>query len=111
MKLNDLTVKLGFESATSAGADREITGVYCCDLLSFAMGRAPKDSAWVTVMGNVNVVAVASLADVSCVVVADGASLDEQAAQKATEQGIAMYKSKLPVFETAKLIDAEISSE
>ena len=38
---------------------REVTGIFCCDLLSIAMGRAPSDSAWVTVMGNVNTIAVA----------------------------------------------------
>ena len=31
------------------------------DLLSLAMARAPADCAWVTVMGNMNTVAVATL--------------------------------------------------
>ena len=39
---------------------REVTGIFCCDLLSVAMGRAPSDSAWVTVMGNVNTIAAVS---------------------------------------------------
>ena len=44
---------------------REIEKVFCCDLLSIAMGRAPTGCAWVTVMANLNTLAVASLADVS----------------------------------------------
>ena len=56
---------------------REVTGIFCCDLLSIAMGRAPSDSAWVTVMGNVNTIAVATLADVACVVLAEGAQPDD----------------------------------
>ncbi len=38
---------------------REISTVFCCDLLSIAMGRAPAGCAWVTVMGNMNTLAVA----------------------------------------------------
>ena len=54
---------LHFEILTGGGAlDRPIQSVYSCDLLSFVMGRAPADSAWATVMGNVNAMAVAVLA-------------------------------------------------
>ena len=67
---------LHFEILTGGGAlDRPIQSVYSCDLLSFVMGRAPADSAWATVMGNVNAMAVAVLADVACVVLAEGAAL------------------------------------
>lgn len=81
--------------------DREIACVYSCDLLSFAMGRAPADSAWVTIIGNVNAVAVASLADVACIVLADGVSPDSEAAQRAGQQGIPLLLSPSPIFETA----------
>ena len=57
--------------------ERSISKVFCCDLLSIAMGKAPSDSVWVTVMGNKNTLAVASLADVACIVLAEGVSLDE----------------------------------
>ena len=68
---------LHFEILTGGGAlDRPIQSVYSCDLLSFVMGRAPADSAWATVMGNVNAMAVAVLADVACVVLAEGAALE-----------------------------------
>ena len=29
------------------GAEREIRGIYCCDLLSIVMGRAKADDAWI----------------------------------------------------------------
>ena len=80
---------------------RKISCVYSCDLLSFVMGRAPADSAWVTIIGNVNAVAVASLADVACVVLADGVSPDAEAAQRASQQGIPLLLSPAPIFETA----------
>lgn len=87
----------------NAGEDeeRQVTGVFCCDLLSIAMGRAPADGAWVTVMGNVNTIAVATLADVSCVIMAEGAALDEVARARAKEQGVTVLATEEPVFEAA----------
>lgn len=88
--------------------DRNVTGVFCCDLLSIAMGKAPADSAWVTVMGNVNTIAVATLTDVSCVIMAEGAVLDEVARAKAKEQGVTVLASEEPVFDTALKIYQEL---
>jgi len=88
-----------------ATPDREIASVYCCDLLSVAMGKAPADSAWVTVMGNINAVAVSALADTACIIVADGAPVEERALQKADEQGVILLCCSQPVFEAAKFID------
>jgi len=84
--------------------DREITKPFCCDLLSIAMGRAPEGCVWVTVMGNMNTLAVAALADAACLVMAEGAALDEMALKKAEDQGITVMKTELPVFEAAYLV-------
>lgn len=88
--------------------EREITKPFCCDLLSIAMGRAPEGGAWVTVMGNMNTLAVASLADVACVILAEGAVLDDVAAQKARQQGITVLATEEPVFEAALTIHGMI---
>lgn len=81
--------------------EREITVPFCCDLLSVAMGKAPSGSAWVTVMGNMNTIAVASLADVSCIILAEQAPLDEIACKRANEQGITVLETDLPIFDAA----------
>ena len=67
--------------------DREISKVFCCDLLSIAMGKAPADCVWVTVMGNKNTLAVATLADAACIVLAEGIGMDEGTLEKAAEEG------------------------
>lgn len=79
--------------------EKEIEKPFCCDLLSIAMGRAPRNAAWITVMGNVNTLAVASLADVACIILAEGANLDEGALIKAKEQNITVFTSEDPIFE------------
>lgn len=83
------------------GLDREITKLFCCDLLSIAMSRAPAGCAWVTVMGNMNTLAVAALTDAACVILAEGALLDEAAAKKAAVQEITVLKTEEPIFEAA----------
>ena len=88
--------------------DREVTKVFCCDLLSIAMGKAPADGAWVTVMGNVNTIAVATLADVSCVIMAEEVSLDEVARARAKEQGVTVLATEEPVFEAALKVHKEL---
>lgn len=104
MNVADLLGLEGFEAAVTAEDTREITGVYCADLLSWAMGCAPEDSAWCTVMGNVNAVAVAALADVSVIVLCEGAALDAEAAEKAAQQGVNIVKTAKPAFDAALCI-------
>jgi len=105
MTVSQLCRACGFETANLA-QDREATGVYCCDLLSLVMGRAPAGSAWFTVMGNLNAVAVASLADVACIVLCEGVPMDAPGLQKAREQGINVLRTPLPVFEAASQVKA-----
>lgn len=103
MRTNDFATLEGFTLAVEA-EERDVTSVYCADLLSWAMGRAPADSAWCTVMGNVNAVAVASLADVAAIVLCEGAILDEDAKTKAEERGVCIVKTSLPAFEAGTVI-------
>ena len=93
------------------GLDREITTPFCCDLLSIAMGRAPAGCAWVTVMGNMNTLAVAALTDAACVILAEGMELDGASVKKAEEQGITVFASEEPVFDTALEIYRMISGD
>ena len=91
-----------------ADTDRAITSVYCCDLLSVAMGHAPAGSAWVTVMGNINTLAVVALTDAACVVLAGGAHLDEAALAKARQQQITVLATDEAIFEAALAIHQKL---
>lgn len=81
--------------------ERPVEGGYCGDLLSWVMGRAPAGGAWLTIMSNVNVAAVAALADVSCVVLAEGVIPDPPLLDKARTQGITLLGTDLSVFDCA----------
>ena len=80
---------------------RIITKPFCCDLLSIVMGRAPAGCVWVTVMGNLNTLAVAALTNAACVILAEGAALDEAAVKRAAVEGITVLRTEEPVFDAA----------
>lgn len=106
MNVKKLADKLDLKQLGAAdGSDRDADSVYTCDLLSLVMGKAPMDCAWLTVMGNINAVAVATLADISCIILCHGVPMDEEGLKKANEQQVAVYQSNAPVYETAKKID------
>ena len=92
-----------FTLKTAGDPAKNIGKVFCCDLLSIAMGRAPSKSAWVTVMGNRNTLAVASLADISCIVLAEGITFQD------TELDCAVFTTELPVFDAALKIQELLS--
>jgi predicted transcriptional regulator len=92
----DLTPAAGVDEL-----DREVTGGYCGDLLSWVMGRAQEGDAWITVMGNLNAIAVAVLADTACIILAEDAALDEDAKQRADQQGVPVLKSSRHSYELA----------
>ena len=81
--------------------DRFVQGCYMGDLLSWVMGRAREDNIWITVMGNVNAVAVAKLADISAIILCDNAPLDADAKQRAEENDITIFASPLSAYELA----------
>ena len=86
--------------------ERPVTGGYCGDLLSWVMGRAPADGAWLTIMSNVNVAAVAALADTACVILAEGVVPDPPLLDKAKAQGITLLGTGLSVYDCAVRLGA-----
>ena len=84
MKVEEL-LNHGFSEISLPEPDREIKGVYIGDLLSWVMGRATSGDAWVTIMSNINVIAVAQLTDVACVILAEGVVARDQPFEKVAE--------------------------
>ncbi len=94
MNITQAIEKLNLKTLVSGDMEREITDCYIGDLLSWVMGRAPEDSIWLTVMGNINSIAVATLADVSCIVLVENATLDEDAKKKAELHDVTILQSE-----------------
>lgn len=65
------------------------------------MGRAQAGDAWITVMGNVNAVAVAVLADTACIVLAEDSPLDDEALTRAQTQDVCVLRSSKTAYQLA----------
>lgn len=110
LTVEKLVEKLGLRVIELPDGEREITGGYAGDLLSWVMGRAQEGDAWVTIMTNMNVAAVAQLTDVACVVFAEGVEPDKEAVIKARLHGINLLGSPKGVFELCGEISAAMNA-
>ena len=84
-----------------AQPDRPVSGGYAGDLLSWVLGRAGQDSAWLTIMSNQNVAAVALMTEVACVILAEGVVPDETLRQRAEQQSVNILGTKMSAFDAA----------
>lgn len=98
MTVKELALALELEPVCEAESDREVTGGYVGDLLSWVMGRAQSGDAWVTIMSNNNVVAVATLTDAALVILAEDVRPDPGMAELAEKKGINLYRSPEAAF-------------
>lgn len=94
--------------AGQSGINRDVKNVYLCDLLSWVMSHAKKDEAWVTVMTNINIVAVALLTEVSCIIIPEGIQVEKDTILKADKEGIPIITTNMTAYDTAILLNKEI---
>ena len=65
--------------------NNEISGIFACDLLSHVMGHAHESNLLITVLNNINVLGVASLLDLSCVIFTHDTDVNNDIIKKANE--------------------------
>lgn len=98
----DLTILSGLEAASG----RTVGGCYIGDLLSWVMGRCKKDDVWITVQTNLNVLAVAFLADCACVLLPEGIEAPHPFLERAAAENIIVLSSPETAFSLALKIGA-----
>lgn len=99
MVVNELAKAIGMENLTGKGGDREVTGAYACDLLSRVMAGCREGDAWITVQTHLNVIAVATLSEPSCIIIPEGIKVQEETIRKAGEGNIALLASEMKAYE------------
>ena len=108
MKVSELQALIGAESLTpEIPEDREITCGYTCDLLSWVMAHGDEGMAWVTVQTHLNVIAVAVLSDMACVVLPENIRMEEESLQKARDEGMAVLTTPLTAYEICGKLSAQ----
>ncbi len=97
MRISELITLLDAR-VLAEGNKADITCGYCCDLLSLVMGRGREGMAWVTVQTHLNVIAVASLGEMACVILPEGIVMEPPILDKAREEGITVLSSPKTAF-------------
>ena len=83
------------------GLNKEIEGCYVSDLLSDVMGNAEMNNVWVTLQTHKNVMAIASLKELACVILVKGQSASEDTLEQSNDEGIPFLSTNMQTFETA----------
>jgi predicted transcriptional regulator len=100
MKIQLVVERLSWEVCAGAdGLDKEVTGGYACDLLSYVMARAKEGDIWVTIQSHLNIVAVATLINLAGIVVTEGNRPDAPTLEKANVEGIPILLTSLTTYE------------
>jgi predicted transcriptional regulator len=81
-----------------AGLQNEVIGGYASDLLSDVMGNAQAGNIWVTLQTHKNVMAIASLKDISAVVLVKGLQPDTDTLVQSNEEGIPVLSTDQDAF-------------
>jgi serine kinase of HPr protein (carbohydrate metabolism regulator) len=100
MKIKELVEKLNLEVVAGAeGVENEITGGYSSDLLSDVMGHADAGHIWITLQTHKNVMAIASLKELSAVVLVKGFMPESDMLKQANIEGIPVLSTSMSAFE------------
>lgn len=99
MTVEQLVKELNLETLALPSPEREIDGAYAGDLLSWVMGRAESGCVWATIMTNLNVIAVASLADVAVTVVCEDSEISDEVIATAEAKEVNLVRTSMPMYE------------
>ena len=95
MTIREAASMLGAEILQGEFEDSPLSGAYTSDLLSDVMANAKEGGALVTIQAHKNTVAVATLVNVSVIVLCNNRPLqDNEMLEAAKEEGIAVIRTK-----------------
>ena len=102
MTIRQLISRLSLDVlAEGASYDAPLRGCYIGDLLSRVISRSVQGGLWITIMNNLTVAAVAVLADIPCVLLAEGVEAPDDLREKCAEEGVFLLGSGRSAYELA----------
>ena len=102
MTLAEIAEKLSLESFTAnPELSRSVLSGYASDLLSDVMANAGPGAVWITLQTHQNIVAVATLKELSAVILTSGRKPEESTLQKAEAEGVIILGSTDSAFDLA----------
>ena len=101
MTVKDIIEKLDLKCLNEANLYTEVSGAYASDLLSDVMGNAEMGNIWVTLQVHKNVMAIASLKELACVILVKGQTAADETLEQSNEEGIPFLSTPMETYETA----------
>ena len=102
MTVSDIVNFFGLKIRTGENQlNEEVTGGYASDLLSDVIAHSRKGNLWITIQTHPNIVAVATMKELTAIILTGGREPDPETVQKAEEEGIPILVSPLFTFELA----------
>lgn len=100
MTVKELIDSTGWNALSNASGVN-ITSAYVCDLLSYAMAHTQNGTAWITVQSHINVVAIASLTDCSCVIIPCNTAVSDETINAAQAKGVCIVSAPCTAYTAA----------
>jgi hypothetical protein len=89
--------------------EREVSGGYTSDLLSDVIANTEKDNIWITMQTHLNIIAVASLKELTAIIIVMNREVDKDAIEKAKEEKITILRTNLTAFQiSGKIFESGI---
>ncbi|MDL2220751.1 AraC family transcriptional regulator [Eubacteriales bacterium OttesenSCG-928-N14] len=104
MTVAELKEKLNLTQLSVGDDAAQIMGGCVCDLLSWVMAHGVQNGAWITVQTHINIIAVATLLELACIIIPEGIAVEQPTLDKAAEEGIAILGSDKSAYELAGLM-------
>ncbi len=100
MKLTEIIEELNLSILTEQKdfSAVEPTSGYTSDLLSCVMAGAAHGSVWVTLQAHSNIIAVATLLEISAIIITEGAIPDPGTIGRANEENVILLSTSLPTY-------------
>jgi predicted transcriptional regulator len=102
MKITDVIQYLDLKVLSgNKGLSNNFTGGYVSDLLSDVIGNAREGEIWITLQTHQNIIAVASLKDISAIIIVKGGVPETDTIEKSNVENIPILSTTLDTFSIA----------
>ena len=105
MKLQEIIDSLSLKVETpSADLNKEVSGAYVSDMMSDVMGNAKDGFLWITIQVHLNIIAVASLKNLSGIILVNSRVPAEDTLKKAVAENIPIMTTPLSAFDLVGML-------
>ena len=101
MNVSDL-LELGYQVHTTVSLQNEFEGAYVGDLLSVVMKSAESGNLLVTILCNLNTVAVAVLLDIPVILFTENDEVPQNIIDKANQEQVVLFSTKKKSIDVIK---------